>query len=195
MLAGLPLLGLAPRVELTLWLLVPAVVLVAVSRPVLNLRVRNWAGSIAVGFGVFVVWVAPDLMFPAYRELMPFYNPTTARYADDPLALALRVARAAILVPIIEELFWRAWLPRWIIRADFRTVPQGRYTPAAFWITAVLFATEHGAYWDVALVAGIAYNAWMWRTRSLGDCVLAHAITNACLCGYAISAGRWQYLG
>ena len=59
--------------------------------------------------------------------------------------------------------------------------------------TALLFASEHGAMWDVGLAAGLLYNFWMRRTRSLGDLILAHAVTNACLSAYVLSRGRWEY--
>jgi hypothetical protein len=98
-----------------------------------------------------------------------------------------------VLVPIIEELFWRGWLMRWLIDADFRKVPLGSYSGRAFWITALLFASEHGPYWEVGLLAGIAYNWWILRTRTLGDCIIAHAVTNAALSAYVIAAGKWQY--
>jgi CAAX prenyl protease-like protein len=72
-------------------------------------------------------------------------------------------------VPIVEELFWRGWLPRWIDNAeDFRKVPLGSFSRLAFWLTAILFASEHGAMWDVGLAAGVVYNWWMQKTRSPG---------------------------
>ena len=60
-------------------------------------------------------------------------------------------------------------------------------------MTAALFAAEHGPYWEVGLLAGIAYNWLMIRTRSLGDCILAHAVTNGILCWYVLATGQWQY--
>jgi CAAX prenyl protease-like protein len=107
--------------------------------------------------------------------------------------LAWRSARAVLIVPFVEEVFWRAWLMRWLIRSDFRTVPIGTFQASSFCTVAVLFALEHGAYWDVGLVAGVLYNWWMVRTKSLADCVLAHAVTNACLSAYVITQGQWQY--
>ena len=68
--------------------------------------------------------------------------------------LALRLFRAVVIVPVVEELFWRAWLMRWLIDADFEKVPLGAYAPRAFWIVALLFASEHGPYWDVGLACG-----------------------------------------
>jgi len=99
-----------------------------------------------------------------------------------------------VAVPILEELFWRGWLMRWIIDPqDFEKVPLGTFAPAAFWLTAILFASEHGSFWDVGLAAGIVYNWWMIRTRNLWDCIIAHAVTNALLAAYVIGAGQWQY--
>jgi hypothetical protein len=82
---------------------------------------------------------------------------------------------------------------RWIINNDFQKVPLGTYLPKAFWITAILFAAEHGPYWDVGLITGILYNFWMIRSRSLGDCVLMHAVTNLLLSLYVIAYAQWQY--
>jgi len=101
--------------------------------------------------------------------------------------------RAALVVPVIEELFWRAWLMRWLVNSDFRMVRLGTYAPLAFWLSAVLFASEHGSFWDVGLIAGIVYNFWMIRTRSVADCILAHAVTNAALSVYVIAGHHWQY--
>ena len=101
--------------------------------------------------------------------------------------------RLFALVPILEELFWRGWLLRWLINPDFQKVPIGKYTPLAFWSVALLFASEHGAYWDVGLAAGIIYNGWMIRSRSLADCILAHGVTNALLAAYVLLSGQWQY--
>ena len=171
------------------------------ARPVIDLRVRHWAATIAIGVAVFAVWIAPDLLIPGYRHFWLFDNAVTGKAATSlstgatmswPV-LALRMIRAVVIVPIVEELFWRAWLMRWLIDNDFEKVPLGKYTAQAFWIVAVLFASEHGSYWDVGLAAGIIYNWWMVRARSLGDLILAHAVTNFILSAYVIAAGKWEY--
>lgn len=82
---------------------------------------------------------------------------------------------------------------RWLINTDFRTVPLGTYSPFAFWMIAILFASEHGPYWDVGLVTGVIYNLWMIRSKSLADCILMHAVTNGLLSAYVIFASQWQY--
>ncbi len=172
-----------------------------VARPVIDLRVRHWVATVAIGAAVFAVWIAPDLLINGYRHFWLFDNAVTGKAATSLSAaaivswpvLALRMIRAAIIVPIVEELFWRAWLMRWLIDNDFEKVPLGKYAGQAFWIVAVLFASEHGSYWDVGLAAGIIYNLWMVRTRSLGDLILAHAVTNFILGAYVIAFGKWEY--
>ena len=166
-----------------------------------DLKLRHLGYSLLLGVAVFVIWVAPDTLVPGYREHWLFENaitgtagsslPEAARSSS--LALALRSFRAVVLVPIAEELFWRGWLMRWIIDADFWKVEMGAWSARAFWITAVLFASEHGAYWDVGLAAGILYNGWMVRAKSLGDCILAHSVTNALLSAWVLALGKWEY--
>lgn len=197
-----PRLPIPARVEAVLRVALVTAVLLLCSRQVILLQVRHWATSIALGIGVFALWIAPDVLFPDFRSSWLFTNGLTGKVEGtvpedvrhDTLVLSLRFARAAILVPIVEELFWRGWLPRWIDhREDFRKVPLGQFTTASFLLTALLFASEHGAMWDVGLAAGLLYNFWMQRTRSLGDLILAHAVTNACLSAYVLSRGRWEY--
>jgi CAAX prenyl protease-like protein len=171
------------------------------SRPVLSFRVANPGLTLVVGVGVFAVWIAPDLLFPGYRQHWLFQNSITGSVAStfpaelrsDALVLTLRFLRAAVIIPIAEELFWRAWLMRWVIHPQFWQVALGTYAPLAFWVTAGLFAAEHGPFWEVGLLAGIAYNWLMLRTRSLGDLIAAHAVTNALLSVYVIWSGRWEY--
>ena len=180
---------------------VMSAVLWFIARPVIDLRVRHLWLTLALGVAVFAVWVAPDLLIPGYRHFWLFENALMPKAATSlsiggglswPV-LALRMARAVIIVPIVEELFWRAWMMRWVIDPDFEKIPLGKYTAASFWIVAGLFASEHGPYWDVGLAAGIIYNWWMVRTRSLGDLILAHAVTNFTLSAYVIATGKWEY--
>jgi CAAX prenyl protease-like protein len=194
-------LGLPALTEQIVWFAGMAAVIAIVARPALDFRVRNWLGTITMGLGVFVLWIGPDLVMPGYREHWLFSNSITGHVAaglpaeerNNVAVLLLRGMRASLIVPIVEELFWRAWLMRWLIQSDFDKVKLGTYSAQAFWIVAALFAAEHGPYWDVGFATGILYNWWMVRTKSLGDLILAHGITNACLSAYVVAAGKWEY--
>lgn len=195
------LISAPPEIELPVRVILLTAVLLFFSRSVLNFRSSSPIFSTALGVLIFVIWIAPDYFFPAYRSSWLFQNAFTGQVqtslpADslsNPIVLWSRTIRAVFLVPVIEELFWRGWLMRWLIQPRFERVPLGTYAHAAFWTTAVLFASEHGPFWDVGLIAGILFNFWLVRTKSLGDCILAHSVANACLCGYVVATQRWQY--
>jgi CAAX prenyl protease-like protein len=156
---------------------------------------------VALGVAVFLIWVGPDVLWPAYRQSWLFNNglvgsPKSSLPPGTRVNVAFilfRVLASVVNVPLLEELFWRGWLMRWLIAKDFQKVPLGTYTAQSFWLVAVLFAAEHGSYWDVGLITGIIYNWWMIRTRSLSACMLAHAVTNACLAAYVLTRDQWQY--
>ncbi|HEX8984238.1 MAG TPA: CAAX prenyl protease-related protein [Bryobacteraceae bacterium] len=202
MLAASPYLPGGPELLYPVRTALVAALLATVSRGVLRFRPARPLASTAAGMAIFAVWVAPDLFFPEWHNHWLFRNTITAGVGAGAasegarhsfLFLLFRAGGSALVVPVAEELFWRAWMMRRLISSDFGKVPLGAYSAFSFWGTAALFASEHGPYWDVGLVAGVVYNGWMVRTRSLADCILAHAVTNACLAAYVLSTGRWQY--
>jgi CAAX prenyl protease-like protein len=198
------LLALQQVVPVPVWLrlALSLAAIAAVSLPVLRGRPSKPILSIALGLAVFVLWIGPDLISPNWHHFILFDNAVMGHPAgntppaskDDPLFLILRIAISVIAVPILEELFWRGWLMRWLIDSnDFRKVALGTFAPLAFWATALLFASEHGPFWDVGILTGIIYNAWLIKTKNIWDCILAHAVTNAALAAYVVLAGQWQY--
>ena len=163
---------------------------------------KHFVMSTVIGIGVFLLWIAPEELFPGWRTHWLFDNSVvghpTAGLAiaerGDMLTLWLRAARAVLLVPILEELFWRGWLPRAVDSFDdFRLRKLGSFTTLSFVATALLFASEHGSYWEVGLLCGLIYNAWMAKTASIADLIWTHAVTNGCLSAYVVYAGKWQY--
>ena len=202
LLAVLGPLGIPQPWNALLWIVVLVAVLALFSRSVIELAPKYFLMSTAIGIGVFMLWIAPDALWPEYRSHWLFSNSIVGMPASgldaaaqqDVLTLWLRAARAVLLVPIVEELFWRGWLPRTVDSFDdFRLRPLGSYTALSFWATALLFASEHGSYWDVGLLCGVIYNLWMAQTRSIADLIWTHAVTNACLSAYVVFAGRWEY--
>jgi uncharacterized protein len=191
----------SPQANYAVLFFLVAAVLALFSRRVITLRCANFWGSAVVGVALFAIWVAPDVLWPAYRQSWLFTNgivgaPKSSLPEEAKVSLTFvifRVLSSVVNVPVLEELFWRGWLMRWLISRDFLKVPLGTYARQSFWLVAVLFASEHGSYWDVGLIAGIVFNWWMIRTKSLADCILAHAVTNACLAAYVVVQGQWQY--
>jgi uncharacterized protein len=192
--------SLPPQVLFPIRLVAVTLLLAVLSRRYLQFRPASPIASITLGTLVFFIWIGPDLLI-GYRHFWLFENVLTGR-AQSAIDAALRrnaffclirAASCTLLVPVFEELFWRSWLMRWLIKPHFLGIPFGFYVRSAFWTVAVLFAVEHGPYWEVGLAAGILYNWWAVRTRSLADCILAHAVTNGLLSVYVLLSGHWEY--
>jgi len=197
---GMMVLPLPPEWLWPIRFVIVSTVILAFSRPYFSLKPSYLVASLGIGIAVFLIWIGPDVLF-GYRHHWLFENsifgkPATSLPANlqhNYFFLTVRVLSSMVLVPILEELFWRGWLMRWLINTDFQKVPLGTYSPMAFWLVAVLFASEHGSFWEVGLAAGIVYNWWILRTRNLADCILAHAVTNGILAAYVLLFGQWQY--
>ncbi|MGD8321998.1 MAG: CAAX prenyl protease-related protein [Gemmatimonadota bacterium] len=156
------------------------------------LQPRSTALAAAVGVGVFILWVLPEGLYPTLGSSAgadPFARlPRPAAWAW----ITFRLLGATVVVAVVEELFWRGFLLRWIIHQDFRKVAIGAFTWPSFLATSALFAVEHNR-WLVGLVAGVAYNLLLYRTRSLYACMIAHGVTNLVLGLYVLSTGQWSF--
>ena len=97
-----------------------------------------------------------------------------------------------MLVPVMEALFWRSFLMRWIDNPDFEQVDPAEVSPKAMVLSTLVFMLAH-TQWLGAVVAGLAY-AWLYRyTRSLWAPIVAHAVTNGVLGGWVVLFGNWQF--
>jgi len=156
---------------------------------------RALPAGLAAGIVAFVIWIAPREWFGAPPRVEGF-NPDL--FATSPAAywftLGFRFLRLVIVVPFLEEIFWRGFLMRYLIRERFGTVAFGSYSPLAFFGVAVGFALVHtGPDRIPAFLTGLLWNALAVRTRSLGACVLAHAVTNLLLGIYILRTSQWGF--
>ena len=93
---------------------------------------------------------------------------------------------------MIEEIFWRAFVMRFLIASQFKRIPLGQFTWYAFTLTAVAFGFEHHR-WLPGILAGAAYGALLCRTRNLFSPIQAHAVTNLLLGLYVIYTEQWSF--
>jgi CAAX prenyl protease-like protein len=107
--------------------------------------------------------------------------------------IAFRLLGSVIVVPLMEEIFWRGFLQRMLVRHEFEEVELGTYTHLSFWGTTGMFVLAHADQWGVALLWGAMAGYWFIRTRALGDIILLHAVTNLALGIYVLATGRWYF--
>lgn len=148
--------------------------------------------SIATGVLVYILWI--NLDFPLATLGQPTaYDPGIGGSAATVAGLTVfRIAGAVLVVPLMEEVFWRSFLSRYLVQNDFMTVRPGTFTLFSFAGTTILFGLEHH-YWLAGMVAGAAYNLVYTHTRSLAQCVLSHAVSNAALAIHVMMTGTYHF--
>ncbi len=148
--------------------------------------------AIGVGLLVCVAWINLDAPWMLLGEATPGFAPLDAAGAVDMRLVVIRVLGAVLVVPLMEELFWRSFLMRWIDSATFERVDPRSVTPKAIVLSTFAFVLVHQA-WLAAALAGLAY-AWLYRSSGkLWLAVMAHATTNAALAAWVLGTRQWQF--
>lgn len=160
-------------------------------------RLTATHGALALGAAILVfgIWLAPNYLLGA-PERRDGFDP--GLLAESPALywgmLALRFVRLVIVVPLMEEIFWRGWLLRRFVEEDVDEVPLGKFTWRGFLGVSLLFGLAHwpADFWP-AVATSLLWNALMFRTRSLTACVLSHAAINLALGIWIMRTGQWGY--
>ena len=155
-------------------------------------RTSDWVVAIVLGFAIFGAWLAFDSGWAALGAPARGFAPLDAQGRVDPTLALLRLAGFALVVPVMEELFWRSFLLRRIVSQDFLRVAPRAAGIGAFALSSALFATEH-SLWFAGLLAGAAYNACYMRSSNLWVPIISHATTNATLGLWILATQNWRY--
>lgn len=144
-----------------------------------------------VGIGVWGLWITLDHGWMMLGESDGF-DPRTPEGNVIAVLVAFRIMGAALVVPLMEELFWRSFVMRWIVRQDFLAVSPSAVTFGAFVVTAAFFGLQHHQ-WLAGIIAGVAYGLLYVRTQNLWVPVIAHAVTNGVLGFWVLASGQWRF--
>ncbi|MBI3852209.1 MAG: CAAX prenyl protease-related protein [Verrucomicrobia bacterium] len=177
----------------------------------------SWEAGV-VGVAVFALWVGLDGLYPSVAEIIQSYvcpilksigldflcPKPTALHPWNPhvqfgqntafawLFIVVRIVGSSLVVPPLEEVFYRSFLYRWIARPDFKSVPLGLFHWKPFLITALIFGFSHHE-WLAGILCAFAYQGLVcWKNR-LGDAMTAHAITNCLLGIWVVWKGAWNF--
>lgn len=150
------------------------------------LRTLEWrVDPISIGVGALIgvgwILVAPD----------PSENSLELATALEALAPALligwiicRIIGSALIVPVVEELFFRGYVFRLLDRDDIK------WRALALAVSSILFGVMHGRWWE-AIIAGFIYALLVLRTGRIADAIVAHAASNIIIAGAAAATGAW----
>lgn len=156
----------------------------------------EWAQTIlavVVGILVLLVWIPLDHGWVTLGGAGKGFVPLAPDGVSlDWAMIAVRIGGAALVVPVMEELFWRSFVQRWIDQSAFLALDPRRGSTRALLICALAFGFEHGQ-WLAGILAGLAFG-WLYRyTGRLWPAVLAHGVTNGLLGCWVIYTGQWHF--
>jgi uncharacterized protein len=153
----------------------------------------SWEAAV-IGILIFVVWAGLDGHYPKLFHSPSTGNPTDTFGPNSSLPWffnAVHIVGMTLIVPPLEEVFYRSFVYRYIASPNFLAVPLNRFQPLPFCATALLFGFAHNE-WLPGIVCGAAYQWLVIRKNRLGDAMTAHAVTNFLLGMYIVSYGKWQ---
>ena len=159
--------------------------------------------AVLIGIAVFVMWVGLDellvrLGLPAYPKMKTSgasWNPNAAFGDASVLAwffIIIRIVGSTLVVPPLEEVFYRSFVYRFLAGKDFLSIPLGKFFAMPFFVTSILFGLEHRE-WLAGILCGFAYQGLVIRKNRLGEAITAHAITNFLLGIWVVWRGAWQF--
>jgi uncharacterized protein len=203
-----------------LYLLKTAVgaVLIWAMRPCVAEMRWNWSWeALGVGVAVFALWVGLDGLYPPVDKLLKVLFCPVANYLglsawcsapapevvpwnphtrfDAGLAWTFILARmvgSSLVVPPLEEVFYRSFLYRYLARPAFQTLPLNCFIWMPFLVTAGVFGFSHYE-WLPGILCGMLYQGLVFRHNRLGEAMTAHAITNFLLALWIIWKGAWHF--
>jgi CAAX prenyl protease-like protein len=162
-------------------------------------------GAVGIGFWLLPSWLYQHwgltedpggvLEVLGVKERVDGFNPGIF---ENPAAywssLVMRFIRAAVVVALVEEIFWRGFLMRFVCdwEGDYWKQPFGRAHWKSYLIVTGLFVLAHGtADWAGGLVYGsLTYLLCVW-SKNLGACVVMHATANFLMGVYIMKTGTY----
>ncbi len=164
-----------------------------------SIKELRWTFSmeaVIVGVLVIIVWIGLDPYYPKLpMGVQKPWNPNTAFGEGSPLAwffIVGRILGSSLVVPGMEEVFYRSFLYRYIVRPEFESVPLTQFQRLAFVAAAVIFGFAHRE-WLAGIFCGLAYQWLVLRKGHLGDAMTAHAISNLLLGLWVVYKEAWRF--
>ena len=179
---------------------VVAALLVFLWRHYTKIRWNHWWLGVIVGVVGIFQWVGMQLWLQSRFDFFdpsgePF-DPTKAFHSPAAFYafVAVRLIGAVMVVPVMEELFWRDFLWRQILAPnDFKLAQVGEWSWTPFIAVSAVFAVVHGNWWLTSIVWGLMIAGLLVYTKSLGACIVAHAVTNLLLGVYVLGTRDWSF--
>lgn len=173
---------------------VAAGLLWAARRTIPEIQWRFSWEAFAAGGLVLLLWIGLDGFYPKPGSDGPAWNPLAAFHngAAGWFFVAVRLAGSTLLIPVLEEVFYRSLVYRYLLKQDFETLPLGTFARMPLLVTSAIFAAEHRE-WLPGFLCGLIFQGLVLRKNRLGDAIVAHAVTNCLLGLWVVWSGQWRF--
>jgi CAAX prenyl protease-like protein len=165
-----------------------------------KIRWNHWWLGVIVGVVGIFQWVGMQLWLQHHFKLFapsPDVFDPTKEFASSWMLygfITVRMTGAVLVVPVMEELFWRDFLWRQILAPnDFKLAQVGEWSWTPLLIVSGAFAVVHTNWWLTSIVWALMVAALLVYTKSLGACIIAHATTNLLLGFYVLRTHDWAF--
>lgn len=162
-------------------------------------------GVVGIGF-----WILPTHLFDllsltkdgwwkwfGFAPRRDGFNPSEVFLEGDPAwwtSLIFRFVRAAVVVALVEEIFWRSFVMRLVLDwdGDYWKQPFGKPRWVSFAVVTGLFMVAHAPvdYFGAFIYGSLTYVLCIW-SRNLGACVVMHFVANLLMGLYAMGFGKY----
>ena len=147
--------------------------------------------ALLAGTLVFILWVTLDVPYTKFSQPDDSWN-LQKQFAAAPVMVwvfaGVRIAGSTLLVPMLEEVFYRSFLYRYILAPNWMFTAHSSFAVKPFLITSIVFGFTH-QHWLAGIACGMIYQLLVIRTNRIGDAITAHAVTNLLLGVWVITQG------
>ncbi len=147
-----------------------------------NIKLRFNFLSVLTGILVFLVWIMVPISFVKEEFLVSGWT------------LILKLGGSILIAPLVEELFTRDFLIRQTIalenKKSIKRIRIGKFTPVSFIVSVLFFGFSH-YMWLAGIISGVLFNLLLYKNKSIGDCIIAHSVSNLLLSIYVLYTKSW----
>ena len=156
-----------------------------------EMRWRISFEALLAGTLVFILWVALDVPYTKFSQPDDSWNLQKQFGAASVMVwvfAGVRIAGSTLLVPMLEEVFYRSLLYRYILAPNWLFTAHNQFSARPFLVTSIVFGITH-QHWLAGIACGMIYQLLVLRTNRIGDAITAHAVTNFLLGLWVITQG------
>ena len=159
-----------------------------------EMRVNFSLEALGGGILVFVIWINLDFKYPKLTAYGDTWN-LAKQFGQGSILFwffaTTRIIGSTLVVPFLEEVFYRSFLYRYILTKNWLFTPHNLFDVRPFILSSLIFGLTH-SHWIAGIICGMIYQIIVLRTNRLGDAIIAHAITNCLLGFWVVTQQNWH---